>query len=180
MNVFYYWDTYQTNTNCIKNSTLPNSLINIPCDKICIKGNYLDYNDNTCKECPENTYSLGGAFRVGGRLNQWTESDLNKFGNTCSYIKNGKLLYDCPNFSPVNETFSLSAGEITGSYENSFFFYELTYRVRLKKPGKVCYSFYILLCNKLFVLIYLNNRSHLNIGKILCQILPSMEYLNSL
>jgi len=119
---------------------LPISKTNIPCDISCSKGEYFDIDSQICIQCPENTYSLGGSFRVSGIQNEWIEDNLNKFENTCSYLALGissDILKNCSKFGPNSENSSISAGYIEQTEYNAIYFYELTYRANIKKAGKV-------------------------------------------
>ena len=124
----------------MKDTILPSSILDIDCGVSCDKGKILNYKTGKCELCQENTYSLGGSFRVNGRHKEWTNENLDKFGNKCSFINVNKLKeikHECPIFEINGENSSISAGNVNENEKNNTYFYELTYRVNVKKPGKV-------------------------------------------
>jgi len=96
-------------------------------------------NDNPdCQICPQNSYSLGGSFRVSGDQKEWNEHTLKVFGNSCSYLEDKKWVdnKNCKAFSINEGGRSISAGSETGM-QNTINFFELTYGLHFKKPGNV-------------------------------------------
>jgi len=87
--------------------------------------------------CPENTYSLGGSFRISGDHKEWNNNELALFGNNCVFLgDDGYQGNICEAFKVTNDNTTISAGE-NMSIKDTLYYFELTYGVHLKKPGKV-------------------------------------------
>lgn len=83
--------TYYTKNNCDNsNFTVPFTIDNLDCNKRCYGGTFLDFdmtnNTQHCSECPKNTYSTGGAFRIFGKYLEWNNESFYFLNNNCYLV----------------------------------------------------------------------------------------------
>jgi hypothetical protein len=140
--VYLYWKNECDNLHD-DSIDLPASKFDVDCDE-CGKGQYLKYSPELdrleCDFCPENTYSLGGGFRINGILKEWNNSNeyFNMISNKSCYVYNGHEGVDCTPWVPSEDKTHLFAGE-TQIKEEAEYIAKFSIAVNLIKFGKVNY-----------------------------------------
>jgi len=125
----FFWE------NCT--DPLPLPVFNLPCDLDCQAGFYLGFSEATrqskCQECPENTYSEGGAlYYFPGKWNDFEDS----FNAHC-YLNYGKRISvkgQCPAWDVEEERQVLTTGV---GVDESWYESVLEGNFHLVKRGKV-------------------------------------------
>ena len=74
---------------------------NIDCYS-CEAGKYLNFNykNNSfeCLNCPINTYSTGGNFRINGKYNEWNDEVISNFNKECFVSDGNSENHYCTSF----------------------------------------------------------------------------------
>ena len=97
-------------------------------------------NSFVCNECPENTYSLGGNFRINGQLKEWKKENsfFSLFQSHC-YVDtiNAEEYVDekCSSWLPSTDNAEIITGNPT--ITDSSYFTDLSMSFTLLKKGNV-------------------------------------------
>ncbi len=109
---------------------IPPSQKNLDCHS-CEGGKYLNFNIQNnkfeCLNCPINTYSTGGNFRIDGKYNEWTEESIIDFKNECFVIIGNNENHYCNSFYS-NDNENLKTGNAFSNEK-----YDYTYVAQLSK-----------------------------------------------
>ena len=109
---------------------IPPSQKNLDCIS-CESGKYINFNIKNnnfeCLNCPINTYSTGGNFRINGNYNEWTEEAILNFNNECFINEGNTDNHFCTSFYSSDYE-SLKTGNAFSSDQ-----YDYTYVAQLSK-----------------------------------------------
>ena len=117
-------------------STLPT--ITIQCGLKCPAGEIMRLDpikkEAVCQKCPEDTYSVGGDFKVN---NKWTQDNLKKFDINCYAIgiSGYKKNEDCTGILISPDKTMIMSGDITGNQVK--YFVQVMYFFKAKNAGRV-------------------------------------------